>query len=109
MASRPSVRYHRINKNDDGFIDAQFREPPPKIPYKAIGLAIFLFTLGTLLLTIGSLLFTGYFDVKYHDRTYPVIILGALLFIPGSYHVRIAFYAWKGYRGYSFTDIPDFD
>lgn len=31
------------------------------------------------------------------------------MFIPGFYHVRIAYYAWKGYRGYSFEDIPDFD
>jgi len=46
------------------FFFLQFREPPPKIPYKAIGLAIFLFSLGTILLTIGSLLFTGYFDVE---------------------------------------------
>ena len=42
----------------------QFKKPPPKIPYKAIGLAAALFTGGTLLLIIGSLLLTGYIDVK---------------------------------------------
>ena len=46
---------------------------------------------------------------QYADRTYPLLILGSLMFIPGFYHVRIAYYAWKGYRGYSFEDIPDFD
>ncbi|XP_057306596.1 transmembrane protein 230-like [Hydractinia symbiolongicarpus] len=106
---RSSVRYHRINRNDDGYVDAQFVEPAPKVPYKAIGLAVFLFTLGTILLTVGCLLVTGHIDVKYADRTYPVIVLGLLLFIPGFYHVRIAVYAWKGYTGYSFRDIPDFD
>lgn len=38
-----------------------------------------------------------------------MLILGSLMFIPGFYHVRIAYYAWKGYRGYSFEDIPAFD
>lgn len=32
-------------------------------------------------------------------------IVGALLFIPGSYHVYIAWYAWQGEPGYSFDDI----
>jgi hypothetical protein len=31
------------------------------------------------------------------------------MFIPGAYHVRIAYYAFKGYIGYSFEDIPEFD
>eukprot|EP00112_Aurelia_sp_Birch-Aquarium-sp1_P006597 Seg1724.10 transcript_id=Seg1724.10/GoldUCD/mRNA.D3Y31 product="hypothetical protein" protein_id=Seg1724.10/GoldUCD/D3Y31 len=104
-----SVRYHKVKTVDDGFVDAQFRKPPPKPPTKAILLAVFLFTLGTLLLVIGSLLFTGYIDVEYADRTYPMLILGSLLFIPGFYHVRIAYYAWRGYRGYSYEDIPAFD
>lgn len=59
-----SVRYHKVKTVDDGFVDAQFRKPPPKPPTKAILLAVFLFTLGTLLLVIGSLLFTGYIDVE---------------------------------------------
>ena len=51
----------------------------------------------------------SFFFQQYADRTYPLLILGSLMFIPGFYHVRIAYYAWKGYRGYSFEDIPDFD
>ena len=31
------------------------------------------------------------------------------MFIPGAYHVRIAYYAYKGYDGYSYDDIPEFD
>jgi hypothetical protein len=31
------------------------------------------------------------------------------MFIPGAYHVRIAYYAFKGYEGYSYDDIPEFD
>ena len=109
MQRTPSVRYHKINKNDDMYADAQFKNPRPKPPYKAILLAIVLFTLGTILLVTGSMLVSGHIDVQYADRTYPVIILGLLLFIPGFYHVRIAFYAWMRYKGYSYSDIPNFD
>jgi len=38
-----------------------------------------------------------------------MLVLGALAFIPGSYHVYIAFYAWREAPGYSFEDIPDFN
>jgi hypothetical protein len=33
-------------------------------------------------------------------------ILGALLFMPGFYYTRIAYYAYKGYKGFSFSNIP---
>ncbi|XP_063433585.1 transmembrane protein 230-like [Mytilus galloprovincialis] len=108
--SGEEVKYHKLRRNvDDGFIDLQFQRPPPKIPYKAISLATVLFVIGTVLLVIGSMLLTGYIDAKYGDRTWPVIILGAIMFIPGAYHVRLACYAYKGYDGYSYDDIPEFD
>ncbi|KAG7248308.1 hypothetical protein CRUP_005775, partial [Coryphaenoides rupestris] len=72
-----------------------FKRSPPKVPYKAIALATFLFLIGSLLI--------------HSDRTVPVLIIGILVFLPGFYHLRIAYYASKGYRGYSYDDIPDFD
>nr|XP_043622365.1 transmembrane protein 230 [Erigeron canadensis] len=33
-------------------------------------------------------------------------ILGGVLFIPGFYYTRIAYYAYKGYKGFSFSNIP---
>ncbi|XP_031562262.1 transmembrane protein 230-like [Actinia tenebrosa] len=109
MKSRSKVKYYKLSGEDDGYVDAQFIKPPPKVPLKAICLAAVLFSVGTILLVVGSLLFTGHFNVKYADRTYPLLILGSLMFIPGFYHVRLAYYAWKGYKGYSYDDIPDFD
>nr|CAD7404374.1 unnamed protein product [Timema cristinae] len=44
---------------------------------------------------------------NYADRTWPMIILGALMFIPGVYHIRIAYCAFRRYPGYSFADIPE--
>nr|XP_046204584.1 transmembrane protein 230-like isoform X1 [Oncorhynchus gorbuscha] len=107
------VRYSKLASDDDGYIDLQFKKSPPKVPYKAIALATGLFLIGSLLITIGALLLAGYFEVTvsmtHADRTVPVLIIGILVFLPGFYHLRIAYYASKGYRGYSYDDIPDFD
>ncbi|KAM9322586.1 transmembrane protein 230a isoform 3-T3 [Pholidichthys leucotaenia] len=86
----------------------EFKKSPPKVPYKAIVLAVFLFLVGSLLIMFGALLLSGTIEVEHPDRTIPVIIIGILVFLPGFYHLRIAYYAAKGYRGYSYDDIPDF-
>ncbi|XP_014674046.1 PREDICTED: transmembrane protein 230-like [Priapulus caudatus] len=104
-----SIRYQKLHAEDEGFVDLQFQRPPPTIPYKAILLAVILCLLGTLLITISALLMTGHINAKYGDRMWPLLILGSILFIPGAYHVRIAVYAYKGYVGYSYDDIPEFD
>lgn len=105
-----SAKYHKLTRtSDDGYIDLQFEKPPPKVPYKAILLAVVLFSVGSLLIIIGAMLLSGYIDAKYQDRTWPVLLIGALMFIPGAYHVRIAYYAYQGYQGYSYDDIPEFD
>ncbi|XP_051510100.1 transmembrane protein 230-like [Myxocyprinus asiaticus] len=103
------VKYSKL-ASDDGYIDLQFKKSPPKVPYKAIALATGLFLIGSILIIFGALLLAGYFEVNDHrDRTIPVLIIGILVFLPGFYHLRIAYYASKGYRGYSYDDIPDFD
>jgi len=40
---------------------------------------------------------------------WPLFIIGTLLFIPGFYHVRIAYYAWYKYDGFSFDEFPSDD
>ncbi|XP_031594893.1 transmembrane protein 230-like isoform X2 [Oreochromis aureus] len=109
--SNNKVKYSRLAADDDGYIDLQFKKPPPKIPYKAIALAIFLFLIGSLLIILGALLLAKIIPVAHSDSTVgaiPIIIIGILVFLPGFYHLRIAYYAAKGYRGYSYDDIPDF-
>ncbi|KAG8440914.1 hypothetical protein GDO86_006593 [Hymenochirus boettgeri] len=103
------VKYSKLSDTDEGYIDLQFKKSPPKIPYKAIALATVLFMIGTLLILIGSLMITGYIGNGGNERAIPILIIGILVFLPGFYHLRIAYYAYKGYRGYSYDDIPDFD
>ena len=92
------VRYHKINRNNDQFADVQLVPPDPPPPYKPFVLTVTLFVSGTILLVIGCLLATGGFGVKYVDGAYPLIILGPLLYIPGLYHARIAWFEWRRYK-----------
>ncbi|KAG3270781.1 hypothetical protein H1C71_023481, partial [Ictidomys tridecemlineatus] len=93
------VKYSRLSSTDNGYIDHQFKKSPPKIPHEAISLANVLFLIGAFLITIGSFLL---------GRPIPVLIIGILVFLPGFYHLHIAYYSFKGYQGYSYDDIPDF-
>ncbi|KRX62527.1 Transmembrane protein [Trichinella nativa] len=93
----------------DDFYDSQFEIPPHPIPWKAIILATLLFVFGTILIIIGALLLAGFCDPKYNDRTWPVLILGLLMFIPGLYHLRIAYYAFKGYKEQMSMQTEDFE
>ena len=98
-----------VSSEDEKYTDEQFKQPPPKFPTRSIIIAIFLFLLGLIMLTLGVLLLTGIIESKFWDRCYPLLFLGTIVFIPGAYHVRIAYCAWRGYRGYSFDDIPTMD
>ena len=88
--------------------DLYYTERPDKPPIKSIVLAILLFLIGSTLLTIGGLMIGGILGGDSGSAV-PLLILGGITFLPGFYHVRLAFYAWKGYLGYSYRDIPGYD
>uniref|UniRef100_A0A3B5QGP1 Transmembrane protein 230-like n=1 Tax=Xiphophorus maculatus TaxID=8083 RepID=A0A3B5QGP1_XIPMA len=72
--SNNKAKYSRLAADDDGYIDLQFKKSPPKIPYKAIGVAVILFLIGSLLIILGALFLAGIINVEQEkprwSRTY---------------------------------------
>ena len=117
---RSSARYSKLKgetvsfrKRDDEFDDEQFEETTPaKFPLRSILTAMFLFTVGTIFLTLGLLVKTGYIghpDPNSNSSSIPLLVIGIISFLPGFYSVRLAYLAWMGYPGYSYADIPTDD
>ena len=79
------------------------------IPWRAIQRSAVLFIFGSISITVSLLMFTGYIHAQYSDGAWPLLIIGIITFLPGFYYIRIAYYAWKGYSGFSFKDIPYYD
>ncbi|CAF1065636.1 unnamed protein product [Adineta ricciae] len=103
-----SSPYYRFQEEKQ-YSDLQFKEPSVKVPVYAISLAAGLFLVGTVMITLGALMLTGRIETQYSDRTWPLILIGSIVFLPGFYHLRIAYWAWKGDKNFSFADIPDLD
>ncbi len=105
---KPARKAKKPSKDD--FHDDQFEDTVPiRAPVKSICIAIILFVLGTIMLTVGSLMLAGV--IGYRLGSYspgPLMVIGSIIFIPGAYNVRTAYYAWKGYHGFSFADIAGF-
>jgi len=66
--------------------------------------------MGTIIIVVSCLIYTGYIvNIRPTDGLLVLLFLGFLMFIPGFYHCRIAYYAYYKYPGFAFDDIPDFD
>ena len=121
MSSRGKVNYKRLRdvqargKNTkhrsrrDDYDDDQFEDSVSvKPPVRSIALAVILFLVGSGLLTIGSLMLAGVIGDGEGGKASPLLVIGAVCFVPGFYNVRTAYYAWKGGRGFSYADIPSY-
>eukprot|EP00850_Spirogloea_muscicola_P007568 SM000038S14381 [mRNA] locus=s38:798665:799192:+ [translate_table: standard] len=93
-------RTYSINEDFDGQLVIH-----NKPPVKEIALAVSLLALGVVGIVVG--LWMMYNRIG-GDRAHGIAftILGGLLFLPGFYETRIAYYAYKGYKGFSFANIP---
>lgn len=99
-------RLSRVYSQDDGFHADQFKESNlrTKTPWKAIGLATFLFIGGTISLVVCILSLAGHMNLP-KDVPTALLVLGLLMFVPGFYHVRIAYWAYQECPGYTFDDL----
>jgi len=92
--SSEDVRLRGRSREGHDFRTAQYSmssRSKEKVPCKSILLAIALFTVGTVLQVVGSLLVTGtIIPAEYADKTILVLVLGVIAFLPGSYHTYLA-------------------
>lgn len=104
-------KYKRLSEEfeDSGFSKYQFEKSKIKIPYKSIALAIILFISGLAIFVISlvNVLLTG--REGLNEASLVMFVLGSLMIIPGAYHVRIAYYAYRKVPGFDYNEIPDFD
>ena len=120
-----NVRYRKLKTEDviDGrdeeevsdasegsdFVSKQFERRQTRVPWRAILYAAVLLVGGSVLLVLGSLIVTGHLDPEVHgERFWPLILLGGLMFIPGSYYTYFAYKAFTGDPDWSFEEFPDF-
>ncbi|GBG66476.1 hypothetical protein CBR_g61519 [Chara braunii] len=117
MGTRPSVRYSSLPQDEDSALRIYRTSDGPiedlryaytlkeEIPWQSIFLAFFLLVFGTLFLILAHFLLTGHMKGE-SSQGFGFLVLGCLLFLPGFYETRIAYYAWRGMKGYSFSRIP---
>lgn len=76
-----------------------------RVPPRTCTAAILLFTFGTIFVTIGLSVFYG------GDRQTGtnLLVIGGLMFLPGSYASWILYGAWKRWPGYEFHQVPSYD
>ncbi|PSS30474.1 Transmembrane protein [Actinidia chinensis var. chinensis] len=113
MASRRNVGYSRLAADEDdydGGYDPRYDYTAnsfDKVPWKSIALALFLLSLGCLLLFLSYFIFSGHMGGE-RSQAYGLLGLGILSFLPGFYETRLAYYSWRGATGYRFASIPDY-
>mmetsp|Transcript_29704 Transcript_29704/g.64863 ORF Transcript_29704/g.64863 Transcript_29704/m.64863 type:complete len:116 (+) Transcript_29704:226-573(+) len=76
-----------------------------RIPWKGIALAVVLLLAGALSILFGSIFL--YSDVTADRHGFALLILGFLMFVPGAYHTVIAYKAFMGRPGFSFSALPE--
>jgi hypothetical protein len=86
--------------------DLRFEEMQSPIPYKSILLAIFLAVFGINCFVLAWMHWTQQLLGK-EQAELGFMFLGLMTFIPGAYHCRLAWGAWRGERGYCWELIPD--
>ncbi|XP_057418997.1 uncharacterized protein LOC130713227 [Lotus japonicus] len=96
---------HAFSIRDEDIMVESSYTASDNAPIKEIALAVALLFFRILGIIIGSLMAYNHVgDDNAHGLFFA--ILGMMLFIPGFYYTRIAYYAYKGYQGFSFSNIP---
>jgi hypothetical protein len=116
MKSHPLSQQEKTNDEEINFSELLAHRPraarprpspPPRTTLWVLALMIF----GTVFLVLGiSEYFSAFFKVGGDSSVgLSMIILGAIMFIPGSYGCFIIYGTYRGWHGYSYNQIPNYD
>jgi hypothetical protein len=86
-------------------ISSARRLPPP--PWTTAA-AVFMLIAGTAFLTTGLYIYFSNLRVG-SDRGLAMVLLGFLMFTPGSYASFVLYGAYSGWTGYDYSQIPSYD
>ncbi|XP_074586094.1 uncharacterized protein LOC141841802 [Curcuma longa] len=91
--------------DEDIFMGDSGRASRNRPPVKEIAFAVSLLVFGFVGIVVGSIMAANCIG---GDRAHGVFfaMLGSVLFLPGFYYTKIAYYAYKGYKGFTFDTIP---
>ncbi|KAJ4748004.1 Transmembrane protein 230 [Rhynchospora pubera] len=91
--------------DEDDFLGGGSRSIENRPPVKEIAFAVALLVFGFISVVAGFFMAVNRVG---GDRAHGMFfaILGGIMFLPGFYYTRIAYYAYKGYKGFSFSNIP---
>eukprot|EP01038_Epipyxis_sp_PR26KG_P009092 gene9092-12262_t len=78
---------------------------PP--PLKTTSAAFLFLIIGTILLSLG--VFELLDSDKDHGRSLSLVVLGSIMFIPGSYATITIIGTYCGWEGYDYSQIPSYD
>ncbi|KAG0463187.1 hypothetical protein HPP92_021663 [Vanilla planifolia] len=96
---------HSFSISDEDIMIETSYSVSNRAPVKEIAFAIALLLFGSIFIVAGIVMATHKIG---GDRAHGIFFagLGSVLFLPGFYYTRIAYYAYKGYKGFSFDNIP---
>ncbi|XP_055916472.1 transmembrane protein 230 isoform X2 [Eupeodes corollae] len=113
--NRDKSGYTRIDPSTydtaDGIHSDQFDEESltqRRLPLTQIILIMGFMILGAICISFSILISASYFDAKYQDRVWPLLMVGILMFIPGGYYGYILICILFKRDGFSYDDIPIF-
>ena len=112
--SGPSDAYLRSRENARKRCDgsAEFFDEKPKA--EKIGTRTLLVTLimcitGLILFITGAVIFWGSNGHEKHNQGKDILVVSAILLLPGTYGAIVLFGTWRKWPGYSYRLIPSFD
>lgn len=103
-ATVPAAFFTDFRSKSNNFAKMAGIDKHHRLPVRTTLLAVFLMLLGFGMLALG--LHTWRTDSLYNAG--PFLTIGGIAFIPGSYASYILYMTWAGYRGFTYTMVPQF-